>query len=569
VSSRPEDLIYALDERPPWTQLLLLGAQHAALMSVYLVLIVIVFRKAGASHAVTTSAVSLGMIALAISTSLQAIWKGPIGSGFLAAPVFSAIYLGPAILAARADGLPAVFGMTVFAGLIEVALVPLLVRLRGLFPPAISGFIVAIVGIQLGIVGIIDLLGVDHVHRPRFHDHLAVAFITLAIIVGLSIWGRGLMRLTCSMIGIACGLGLAFAFGLVSDETIRVFLDAPMVALPDVSYLSYEFDLAMVPPFLIAGSAAMLRTVGVITTCQKINDDDWKRPEMRSIRGGIIADGIGCTLAGVLGTIGTNSAPSLVGVSKGSGATSRFIAFSASAFLVVFALIPKYAVLFQMLPEPVVGAAMVFTASFMISGGIQIIVSRNVDSRTTFVIGPAMLLGLSRELFPAYFKMSAHFVQAISGSMMSLGVITAFALNLLFRIGVTRKVEFTFESSTTPLADLEKLLKSRGKAWSIAADVVDRATAATEQVITYIEDAGLVVGNTRAVLSYNDVDLVVAISYAGTLLSLPNVGIRRRIFVEEESFSYGLADFLTGVYPDRMESRAIGKEVTIAMYFRT
>jgi NCS2 family nucleobase:cation symporter-2 len=180
-----------------------------------------------------------------------------------------------------------------------------------------------------------------------------------------------------------------------------------------------------------------------------------------------------------------------------------------------------------------------------------------------------MLLGLSRELFPAYFKMSAHFVQAISGSMMSLGVITAFALNLLFRIGVTRKVEFTFESSTTPLADLEKLLKSRGKAWSIAADVVDRATAATEQVITYIEDAGLVVGNTRAVLSYNDVDLVVAISYAGTLLSLPNVGIRRRIFVEEESFSYGLADFLTGVYPDRMESRAIGKEVTIAMYFRT
>jgi NCS2 family nucleobase:cation symporter-2 len=153
--------------------------------------------------------------------------------------------------------------------------------------------------------------------------------------------------------------------------------------------------------------------------------------------------------------------------------------------------------------------------------------------------------------------------------MMSLGVITAFALNLLFRIGVTRKVEFTFESSTTPLADLEKLLKSRGKAWSIAADVVDRATAATEQVITYIEDAGLVVGKTRAVLSYNDVDLVVAISYAGTLLSLPNVGIRRRIFVEEESFSYGLADFLTGVYPDRMESRAIGKEVTIAMYFRT
>jgi xanthine permease XanP len=63
-------------------------------MSVYLVLIIIVFQRADASHAVTLSALSLGMIALAISTMLQAIWQGPVGSGYLAPPVFSAILLG-------------------------------------------------------------------------------------------------------------------------------------------------------------------------------------------------------------------------------------------------------------------------------------------------------------------------------------------------------------------------------------------------------------------------------------------------------------------------------------------
>jgi len=36
------------------------SAQHAVLMSVYLVLIVIVFRDAGASHAATLNALSLG-----------------------------------------------------------------------------------------------------------------------------------------------------------------------------------------------------------------------------------------------------------------------------------------------------------------------------------------------------------------------------------------------------------------------------------------------------------------------------------------------------------------------------
>ena len=156
--TRPEDLIYAVDERPPWPRLIFLGAQHAVLMSVYLVLIVIVFRSADASRAATLNALSLGMIALAISAALQAIWRGPVGSGYLAPPVFSAIYIGPAVFAAGTGGLPAVFAMTIFAGAVEIALAPLLRRLRSLFPPAISGFIVAIVGIQLGVIGIGDLL---------------------------------------------------------------------------------------------------------------------------------------------------------------------------------------------------------------------------------------------------------------------------------------------------------------------------------------------------------------------------------------------------------------------------
>jgi xanthine permease XanP len=98
--TRPEHLIYAVDELPPWPRLIFLGAQHAALMSVYLVLIVIVFRSANASHAATLPALSLGMIALAISTVLQALWHGPVGSGYLAPRVFLAVF------AARTGGLP-------------------------------------------------------------------------------------------------------------------------------------------------------------------------------------------------------------------------------------------------------------------------------------------------------------------------------------------------------------------------------------------------------------------------------------------------------------------------------
>src|SRR5436309_1732449 len=161
MATRPDDLIYAVDECPPWPRLLLLGLQQAILASVYLVLLVIVARAAGAPKAVALDMVTLGMIAVALSTMLQALWKGPVGSGFLAVPVFSAIYLGPSVLAAKSGGLPAVFGMTMVAGLVEIALSRSLHRLRALFPPAISGLVVAIVGIDLGLLGFDQLLGVD------------------------------------------------------------------------------------------------------------------------------------------------------------------------------------------------------------------------------------------------------------------------------------------------------------------------------------------------------------------------------------------------------------------------
>ena len=211
------------------------------------------------------------------------------------------------------------------------------------------------------------------------------------------------MRLMCSAIAIALGTVVALFAGLVRPEAVSTVLQAPALGVPDPRFVSYAFSPALVPAFLIAGLAAALRTVGVVTTCQKINDRDWKRPSMPSIEGGVLADGIGCVTAGLLGTMGMNTGPSLVGVAKASGATSRYIAFACSGLLVLFAFVPKIAAVFLALPLSVVGSALVFTASFMIAGGVQIMVSRNIDTRMTYVIGLSLALGLSKDVYRDYF----------------------------------------------------------------------------------------------------------------------------------------------------------------------
>src|SRR5271170_2628292 len=203
----------------------------------------------------------------------------------------------------------------------------------------------------------------------------------------------------------------------------------------------------------------------------------------------------------------------------------------------------------------------------MIAGGIQIIVSRSIDSRATYVIGVSLLLGLSREIFPTYFERAVPLVHQFTGSMMSVGVLSAFLLNLIFRIGATHSATFEFENFHIPAAEIERLLRARGRSWSVPADVVDRAVGSTGRIMQHLADADLIIGSPSLTMTYNDFDLTIAVHYQGALLSLPNVGVRKHFFLEEESFSYGLADFLTGVYPDRMEARAAGQNAQIRLIF--
>jgi xanthine permease XanP len=422
--------------------------------------------------------------------------------------------------------------------------------------------------VELGLIGVRDLLAVSEQGGPGFRTHLAVAWLTLAVMVGLAVWGRGLPRLLASSAGIAVGLAASGFLGLVPDEAWRRLAAAPLATVPVPAVAGLAFPPDLVPAFLIAAVAATLRTAGVVTTCQKINDADWKRPDLASIRGGVIADGAGCALGAALGTMGMSTAPSLVGVSHGAGATSRAIAFACAAILAGLALVPKFAALFLLLPEAVIGATLVFTASFMVASGIEIIISRNLDARATIVVGVSTLVALARAVVPGYFAaLSGPLLQAVTGSMLSLGVVTALLLNGLFRLGATRRLAITFESTPASLETLERTFRARATAWRLPAELVDRAAAVTREVVGHIEEAGLAHGGAEARIAGDAEELTITILYSGAPLVLPHTAVRRRPLLEERAFSYSLADLLTAVHPDRMTASVRGERVAITIAF--
>jgi len=569
VPQRPDDLVYAVDERPPPGRLVFLGLQYAVLLSVYLILVVIVAREAGASDSQSATLVSLGLIAAAIATSVQA-WRGRFfGSGYLAPPVYSAIYFGPALLAAKAGGLPAIAGMTIFAALVEIVLSRFIDRLRVVFQPTIAGLTVLVVGLQLGLVGIGHALDTRGEALPTFHWHVATALLTLAACIGLSIWGRGVVKLTSTLLGLVFGVMVAVVGGLIGPSVLATIGDAPWLSLPDPAILSYSFDFTLVPTFLAAAVAATVRTIGVVTTCQRINNAAWKRPDMENVSRGVTGDGLGCLVAGLLGVPGMSSAPSMVGVSSATGATSRVIAFATSVILLLFAFTPKISAAIIALPLEVAGAVLVFTASFMVVGGIQIIASRSIDLRSGVAISVALFVGLLTRVRPDYFEHLPEFIRVFTDEMLVASLSVAILLTLIFRIGIRRRDALQWDATGKTQDEFSAFLATEAKAWKVDADVVTRATGAVAEIATRLEEGHYVREPVAIDASYDNLRLDVTLKYRGRPLQFAVTARGQEQAHEEASAVAGLSGFLHGAVADHSSVTTHGDDVTIRLGFDT
>lgn len=566
MAERPPELIYAVDERPPTMRLIGLGLQYAVLSSVSLMLILIFARSAGLAAAETQVLMSLGLIAMAIGAGVQA-YRGPLfGSGYLALPSFSAIYLGPAVLAANTGGLAMVAGMTVFAGIVEITMSILLPRIRVVFQPMISGLIILMVGIELGLIGMDHLLDIKEQGSTSYLPHIAVALATFSAAVGLSIWGRGALRLMCSLLALIVGVSLALSIGLIDGSTLVQLSHVPWLAIPDFGIISYGFDLSLVPVFLAAGVAAAIRSTGVYATAQRANDSAWKRPDVGNLQRGVFGDGLGATAAGLLGNLGASSAPSIVGMSVVTGATSRVIAFAAAGFLLIFAIIPKFTAAVVSLPLEIVGGIILFNATLMIASGLQTITTRRLDTRATIIVAVSMLLGLMTVVHPGFLADLPQGLHAVANSTLTVSLTAALCLTLMFRIGIRRRDAMPWPAADGPAVDISKLLDKESKSWSLAPDTVQRAKDTVAGLVTQLHDGHYLERPRGITSSFDDLELRIEMSYYGRPIHMTVPG-PLAIHHEESAGSAGLSTDALAAEADRTSVTTAGDEVTISLWF--
>lgn len=567
---KPSNLHYGVSDRPPALISLLNATQHVTIMAPTLVYTILVMREGGADGESVVQLVSLSFIVMGIATALQSLRHSQIGSGYLLPATPTAAYVPASLAAIKLGGLPMLFGMTMLAGVFEIVLAQIIRRMRPFFPAEISGLCVLLIGTLLGVLGIRLLLGLDStgaVHSKAAIRDFAPGMITLAVMIGLNVWSSGSLKMYCAIIGIIVGYMAALFLGAVDLAALTLLNSVPIVDLPKLPGLMPSFSLNLAIPFFVAALAACLRGMGDITTCQKINDRNWVRPDLTSIRNGIVADGVGTVVAGAIGGLGGSTYSSSVGMSNAVGVTARVIGFWVAGLLVLLSLFPVVAALLVSIPGPVMGAAVIFTGCFVMINGIQIITARLLDARRTFIVGLALTLSMSRDIFPGYYGDLPEVIQPFVGSSLIVGLLSALGLNALFRIGVKARETLEFKQGTDDHGAIRGFFEQQGSKWGARRDVIERAIFGTAQAIESIADYSDPKGSVQIEVSFDEFNLDVKLSYLGEEFLIEDRRPTDDEIRDDEDGIRRLAGYLIRQNADRVRAFHSGGKAVLEFHF--
>ena len=550
---RPANLIYGVSDSVPVASLIPLIAQQVIMLSVDLIFPVLIVAAVGGTVEMAQTVVSMMMISMGIGTILQAWQKGSVGSGYFCAHETGTPYFPASVMAVQAGGFPLLCGMTLFAGVFQSFLSRIIHRLRILFPVEITGLIVTLMSITFITYALPNFIGLNAQGKGSLPVSL-LSVSTLGMIVGMHIWGGRRMREYSIIAGIGFGYLGSYVFGLLPADKVEKFLNAPWVALPSFDHVGLAFDPTLVLPFIIAAFCSSIKTVGNLTTCQKVNDDGWKRLDVKSVGNGLFAEGLGTMVGGLLGTMGQTTSSGSVGLSVATGATSRQIAFGTGLCFIVFAFLPKIAAMFAIMPQPVIGVILMVEIAFVVPTAMQICSSRMLDARRMFVLGISLTFGFGVDIVPGFGESFPLWLHPLTKNALALGTIMAISLHLLFRIGIARHHTLKIDSGIDVTEELFVFFRECGGAWGARAEVVSRATSAVAQCIESLTEFQLVQGKINIDASFEEFNLNVDIEYEGVLPVLSATRPTEEELLNDENAFARLSGYLVMRYADKVTS---------------
>lgn len=380
---------YGLDDRPPLRTAVPLGLQHVMVMMASNVTIPVILAAAiGSSPEDTAFLVQVALLVAGISTLIQTLGIGPVGARLPIVQGTSFGFLVVSIPLAQDFGLAAVFGGALFAGVVQMLFGAVFTKIRHLFPPLVAGVVVLVIGIGLIPTGIGLFAGGNGSETFGSLRNLGVGTFVLVAILLLYRFGKGFIGAAAVLLGLFAGYLLATALGMVDWGRVA---DAPWLSVPQPLHFGLEFPAAALIAMGAMAIATSIETVGDISALTKAGDG--RQPTTREMRGGLMGDGVGTSLAALCSALPNTSFSQNVGLVAFTGVMSRFVVTIGAVFLVISGFIPKLAMVIAVIPAAVIGGAAVVMFGMIISAGISLLTTRPLTQNDMIIIAVSVVVG--------------------------------------------------------------------------------------------------------------------------------------------------------------------------------
>lgn len=424
---RPED------EKLPPRQLFTYGIQH--ILTMYGGLIappLIVGEAAGLSGAELGVLITATIFVSGVATLLQTLGLPMLGSRLpiVQGASFSAVSTMGAI--AKSQGLGAVFGATIGAGLIGIVLSMVFGKIVRFFPPVVTGSVITVIGLTL-LPSAFDWAldegeGSTAGGTGGGAAAIGLAALTLLIIMVLSRINHGGVSRMSILLGIVIGTLVAIPLGMADFGAVG---DGPIAAPP--AFLSLgtpEFHIAPIISMVVVMIVTLTETTADILAVGEIVETP---VDSRRLGNGLRADMVSTTLSPLLGGFTVSAFAQNVGLVALTKIKSRYAVATGGAVLVVLGLLPVVGRVVQSIPLPVLGGAGLVLFGSVAASGIRTLSSVAFSNNLNLIIVATTIgVGIIPIASPDFWSVFPHWFELIMSSGISAAALMAILLNVVF-----------------------------------------------------------------------------------------------------------------------------------------
>ena len=425
-----EPRIDSIDEFNGLARLLPFGLQHVLVMYAGTVAVPLILGSAlRLSPGQVVALISADLFTSGLATLLQTIGWWKFGARLPLIQGCSFICVAPMILIGRQYGIPTMYGAVICCGLFTMLAGPLYSRMLRFFPPVVIGSVITVIGLSLlpvagGWLGGGDSTAADF----GSYAHLGLGLLTIALIVFIQRFGRGLIASLSVLLGLVAGTTVASLAGQASFTEVE---RTPWFGMARPLMFGWpRFSLLPALVMCIAMVMVMTETTG---NCLAIGEIAGRKIGRVTLTAAFRSDGLSTILGGLMNSFPYNAYSQNTGLLLLSKVKSRFAVAAGGGLLVVLGFLPKMASVIAAIPRPVLGGASIVMFGMTAMAGIEELTRvRYQGTNNGIIVAISLSLGVMPISMPQLFAHASDAARLFLNSGIFLSAASAVFLNLFF-----------------------------------------------------------------------------------------------------------------------------------------